>query len=288
MFFGFYKNNYSNIIIKLLSNTSYIIIIELIRNILVKKAKYYKKSLYLLPFIISFLDLSLLVSIYNVNNYSIMNIIFTMFLPIVFKNILLTYISYSSNFENSLIYRFLIDIIPLLVPISPDLSNYLYSMINILTPIIILYFLYNIYLIKSKEITKSRFIRYHKYFLIIDSIIIVFLFLIVILTTGITRIKMYTIGSNSMKKLISKGDVVIVDQKINKIKKNNIIMFKKDGKIILHRVVELIDDDLYITKGDNNKTNDEWVVRREEVIGNYIFNIKYIGWPTILIKELLE
>ena len=44
----------------------------------------------------------------------------------------------------------------------------------------------------------------------------------------------------------------------------------------------------YRTKGDNNKDPDNWVVDSKEVIGKIIFNVKYIGYPTVVINNLLN
>lgn len=65
-----------------------------------------------------------------------------------------------------------------------------------------------------------------------------------------------------MEKTISKGDVVIVNKKYNNLKEEDIIAYNYEGKIVVHRINEIIysnkDSDMYIyTKGDANKEKEK-------------------------------
>jgi signal peptidase I len=58
---------------------------------------------------------------------------------------------------------------------------------------------------------------------------------------------------------------------------------------VIHRIekIKTIDGVRHIiTKGDNNKEVDDWVVLDEDIIGLYKFKIPYIGYPTALIHKL--
>ena len=95
-----------------------------------------------------------------------------------------------------------------------------------------------------------------------------------------------------MKPKISMGDTVIVKKvKAYDVKKGDILIFKHDNKIIIHRVIKIlnIEDKLYfVTKGDSNKKADSYVTHEDDVIGISKFKIKYIGIPTVELNKILE
>ena len=72
---------------------------------------------------------------------------------------------------------------------------------------------------------------------------------------------------------------------------DDILVFKNEGVIYIHRIVEISkkNKDITIyTKGDNNAMNDEFTTSKEEVIGVVKQKIKYIGYPTIWLSELFD
>ena len=67
---------------------------------------------------------------------------------------------------------------------------------------------------------------------------------------------------------------------INEFKKGDIITFKQDNKVISHRIVQIInkkDSKVFITKGDNNKIEDDEFVNPDQIYGKVIFSIPKIG-----------
>ena len=54
------------------------------------------------------------------------------------------------------------------------------------------------------------------------------------------RFTSLAIGSNSMAKVINKGDIVIIDKKQKDINKNDVIAYDQGGRIIVHRVVDIL------------------------------------------------
>lgn len=75
--------------------------------------------------------------------------------------------------------------------------------------------------------------------------------------------------ANNLTNQIKQYDIACFD-KLEKqdINLYDIILFKKDNKLIVHRVI-IITDDGYITKGDNNSEKDDWVVTRNQILGIY-------------------
>lgn len=75
--------------------------------------------------------------------------------------------------------------------------------------------------------------------------------------------------ANDLTNQIKQYDIVCFDKLENQdINLYDIILFKKDNKLIVHRIIE-ISEDGYITKGDNNEKRDDWVVNRNEILGIY-------------------
>ena len=73
-------------------------------------------------------------------------------------------------------------------------------------------------------------------------------------------------------------------------KKGTILYFSKDGSLIVHRIVSITQQEdgkyEFKTKGDNNNTNDNWVVTEKEVIGVGKFMVPYIGYPSVLVISI--
>ena len=72
----------------------------------------------------------------------------------------------------------------------------------------------------------------------------------------------------------------------------DILYYSKEGKLVIHRIVSInIGENEKIeikTKGDNNNAEDNWVVTEEEIIGKVKFMLPYIGYPSVLVNDLLK
>ena len=51
---------------------------------------------------------------------------------------------------------------------------------------------------------------------------------------------------------------------------------------------DLIIDQIYVTKGDNNNNVDTSLVEENQIIGKLKLNIKFIGYPTVLLQDILS
>ena len=93
--------------------------------------------------------------------------------------------------------------------------------------------------------------------------------------------KPFIVLTGSMNQEIASGDLAIVkDVDPNTLKEGDIIAFKVDNIVITHRIVEIRNDNnekKFITKGDNNSTQDEGYVKEEQIEGVYKFKIKRLG-----------
>ena len=93
--------------------------------------------------------------------------------------------------------------------------------------------------------------------------------------------KPFIVLSGSMETQISAGDVVVVKETDTEdLKKGDIIAFKEDNVVITHRIDDIVENDgkkQYITKGDNNNTQDVGYVLPEQVEGVFKFKIPRLG-----------
>ena len=92
---------------------------------------------------------------------------------------------------------------------------------------------------------------------------------------------------------INKGDAVIVMKvKSEKdFKKGDIITYEYNGKTIVHRLVEIKEENgkkKYITKGDANITEDNVDLYIDDIKGVVKLRFPYIAYPSILLSELFS
>jgi len=100
--------------------------------------------------------------------------------------------------------------------------------------------------------------------------------------------KPFIILSGSMESEIMPGDIAIVKEVDTKsLKVGDVIAFKNDDLVITHRIKEIKTQDgktKYITKGDNNNTNDFDAVTPDQVEGIYVLRIPNLGNLAIFIQ----
>ncbi len=88
--------------------------------------------------------------------------------------------------------------------------------------------------------------------------------------------------SGSMEPALYRGDVVIISA-LDEIGSNDIVVFKKNSEIIVHRVVELRPDG-FKTKGDKNPLADYSIVKKQDVLGKAVFVIPKIGHVNLFVS----
>lgn len=105
----------------------------------------------------------------------------------------------------------------------------------------------------------------------------------------------YTVLSGSMEPKFYPGDIVVVKHKDKiDIKLNDIVTYKdSDGVVITHRIIEETPQG-YITKGDNNNTEDADILTKDNIIGEVKFSIPKIGYimnflskPAVVAVEMI-
>ena len=295
-FTGFFYTTYSKSIMGIIKNVSlsalFIVVEEVLREKIVKNGDLYKWSVYLVPFIFSLIEIPLVFNFHNITtNKDMLDVLISVVLPYLSKNIFLTYAVFKSNKISTLIYQMVMQLPVYVLPIFPNLGDYFTTIFNVLLPILLLVLSINIMTIKREKVENSRtIIKERTIRLIITLSLSALMIGMVYITSGVFRFYGLAIGSESMTGTINKGDIVIIDQKECKVEKGKVIAFQEQGKIIVHRVERVIDEKqgLYKTKGDFNNAEDGWILDKRNVIGEVKFTIKFLGWPTVALSELIN
>lgn len=213
-----------------------------------------------------------------------------MILGNISKNIFLTIQCVHTGYRNNIIYRLIMEGYIYVVPLTPSLGPYVSTVMEIFIPVICAFVVYNS--VKKEKLDKP--VRFNKKNYI-ASVLFVTVIIVVMSNSGFFKIQNLTIGSNSMKPYMAKGDVIIIEKlkgkELEELKKDDILVFRYDNKIISHRIKNIINREnqfYFVTKGDNNDQKDNNLVKEEDVIGIVRYRIKYIGLPSVWIQDMFS
>lgn len=296
--FGYERSPYSHEVIAILKNLwtfiSVIVFQEFTRYQLVKlspkRIGYY--ALITALFIIAEIDFWNFSSNFS-NNVEFFKYMSQTIVPLIVTNCLFTYLSIMSANLPATIYRCLLMLMTILLPIFPALNWLIKAMMEIV--LVIIASLYVNYVdIKSSRIMTRRQVKKESVVSYIPFVIV--LVVLVCFISGTFKYQPIAVLSNSMLPTFARGDAVImkkIDKKdLKKLKKGTILYYSKEGRLIVHRIVSVkhTDDGKVeaTTKGDNNNANDPWVITEDDMIGTVSFMIPYIGYPSVWVNELLK
>lgn len=295
LYIGYGKNPlYLNLLLFLKNIWYFIIPIigqEYIRNTLLKNVRDNKIFIIITIIIFIFID----IDVYSLINKSSNNImifknLFSILIPVIVSNILFTYLSLTTGFLGTLLYRLPLGIINISLPILPNTNWFYNSLSGIILPFIVFIFIKKI---NDKKIRRVRTLHKKKYivnYLIMIATLIIFTLFI----GGFFKYKPVSIMSNSMYPLIKKGDIVMIEKITDKniLKEGDIVAYILNNSIIVHRIyfVEKHNNGntLYIMKGDNNDTVDNLKVKNDQIEGIIRFFIPKLGYPSVWLNEYLK
>lgn len=294
LFFGFenspYAKDFLSIIRNLWAFISIIILQEKIRSILLNYVSKRKRYIIIITIIFILLNIDFNGFIINFSSFKLFfKYLFGTFIPICVEHVLLTYISLKCGFKSVLFFRLPIEISYFVLPIFPRLDWFISSLFIFMFYFIVFLIINHEYEVRnaSRRSKSSNPLSYIIFFIII----IVF----VIFVMGGLKYKPVAVVSNSMIPIFERGDLVIVQkivkEDIHKLKINDIIEYRIDNHIVVHRIVKIeeVKGKLYFqTKGDNNNTVDTEYVEEENILGKVKLTIPKIGYPTVWLTELFN
>ena len=272
-----------------------IIFKEHLRNSLLTKSGDNKFLIIYSVILFIMIDILPALSILNMSNMHDV-FIFTalVLLPSITVNAVATYINIKVGYMPVIIYLLIFSLYQYVVPIVPNPSEYLKAIIDFILPILILFKvrkIVNKYYDEDEEIDRN----YKKSSIILLIIPIILTIIIIYFVSGYFRYYALAIASGSMHPVFDRGSVVVTEQvndkydNYNKLKEGEIIAFKAEKNIVVHRLIRIVnigDEVYYYTKGDANEEEDNYLIKKENIIGIVRFKIPYIGYPTVLFSEI--
>lgn len=238
------------------------------------------------------------IDFWNFSSHLVDNVEFFKFMsktiiPLFVSNCLFTYLSVTSGNISSTLYRGVLALMIYLLPIYPSINWLIESMMKIVLVIVVALYVNYVDMKASRVVTRRQLKRESLASYIPYVIVLV---VVVCFVGGIFKYQPIAVLSNSMVPEFARGDAVIIEkiskEDLKKLKKGNIIYFSKDSNLIIHRIVSIkkLDDGTVEvkTKGDNNNASDNWIVTDKEIIGVGKFMVPYIGYPSVLVSELLK
>ena len=299
LFIGFNRNvyilNYSNLIHNILPYLVLIVISEVLRYQISRKGDGSVLSHVLVTAVLICVDLTMFLTTYDLNSGDgQIKYICAVAMPSLFKNIVLLYFTRNGGIYPSLVYRLLLDLKLVVLPIFPAFGLYFDCIIYTILPMLMA-FIIRLHLsqfknnddqVKIKGLTLYNYLIYFGLFTIVLTINV--------LVSCSFKYNMIAIGSGSMQPKINKGDAIVYEKfdGKNMPKLGQILVFHKNDRTVVHRIIEIVDisdtEKIYYTKGDNNDTPDGYPIETKDILGVVKTRIRYIGIPSVILGELIK
>ena len=291
---GYSYNVYSTSFIGILRNIIVIVVPLLFREEVRSRFLFLNKKKFGIFFItLLFIVLELFSSTFFTysNNEELFINFFSVFLPIVLENILLTYLAYIGI--RSTVYAYFIPMLisRYFIPITLDVDWFFVLLFQLILVVVIFYVSFNEYLWKEKRIYSYKTNKTNSVVYLFGVVLIVSFGLFV---AGVFKYRPVAILTYSMEPIFTRGDAVIVekldDEEKNKLKKGDIIQYQVDKTVVVHRIIKVKKEDnkkVYILKGDNNNAKDPKPVYMEQIMGKVLFSIPKVGYPSVWLSEFL-
>ena len=292
---GFLRNSYSlkpaAIINNIFAPIAIIIAIELLRYVFLMGNEKNKKSICLFTIILIIFEI--LTNFKSVNIYdleALFKLFTTIILPITIKSSVFSYITLNSGYRPALIYRLIMDIYVYVMPIIPNLGDYITSMIGVCMPFIL--YLYTLRIV-NEYYNGVEYVFERSSFRITDIPVLAFITVLICLISGYFPHFMLGIATISMTPKINKGDAIIAHKikKPDELEIGQVIVYTNSKKNIVHRIVDIEKRDnktYYITQGDANPTKDNVDLEFKDIKGIVDFKIPVIAYPSIYFSEKLK
>lgn len=299
---GFMKNAYSLRLSSIVKNAFLpvlsMIALELFRYIFVSANKDSKETIIYVTIAAILLDIVL-------NYYGIQGSLAAIFvyltvkvLPIIFKNIVMTYLTYQVGFHPCVLYVIPVSLFKYVLPYIPNLGNYLYSVIDISLPSLI--YIFTSKAIRDELSEKESLWEYIKIYVFIIPITIIFS-VVIGLVSGIFNYHLIGINTSAVSPKIKRGDAVMIYKNIKyeTYKEGDIIVYKSNNKMVIDEIAKKDKDEngnvsLYVMDDITIKENDEVdykykYIGKDILVGRYDnFKIAKIAYPTIWFNDFIK
>lgn len=292
LIFGYENSPYKHDVINLLKNVEGlllpVVLLQYVRFCLITNVNKKQINYIFITIIFCFLDINFKDLIANIFTLSgIIKYGFGVILPLIIRNVLITYLMITTGLRAAIIYQSFLQLINILLPIFPKLNWFATGLISVLLSFMIL--------LSINKYIERKVYHYKKYNPLKRIPLYLILIILILFFYGKFKYQPVAIMSNSMVPVFRLGDAVIIekinDKNIKDIKVGTIIIYNLDNAAIVHRVIKIINvggEEEYITKGDNNTSPDSKSVSKSQLIGLEKFSIPKIGYPSVLLQSLIN
>lgn len=278
---------YSGLIKYIFPTIATIILKEYLRYVTLVKIDNNKKLLILTLILFIFFDISTAIYYGNfVNASSIFKFCALIILPSISTNVMCTILSRKIGYRPLLLYLLIMNLYYYFIPIIPNPSEYLSSIIQFVIPLILLLKIYKYIRVEEDEIVSRN---YNKKYILLLITPIILVSIMAYFVSGYFYYEAIAVASGSMYPHISKGDVVIIEKNTDDLKIGDVIAYKYNDIVIVHRLVKITSDSknmYFYTKGDSNNMIDNYPIPIKNIIGVVNAKIPYIGIPTVWLNSL--
>lgn len=301
LYFGFVRSKILfslNTVFNLILPISIVIIIsEILRSVLLsqdinfminKKEKNFSPVLTFI--ILVLIDILMYTGSVDFNNLdSVLTMVGFVLFSSIANNLLFNFISVRYDYKGIIIFKLMINLYMYFIPIIPDVYMFMMSFFKML-------FAYIIYIVIDKLFSKNDFVisYFDKRRLFVgNTILMMFAVFLIMLVSCQFKYGIMVIGSESMMGTLNKGDMVLFKSynSDDEISEGQVIIFNYNNIKTVHRVVKILNVNginRYYTKGDANKHADDGYITKEDIQGIVKFDIRYLGYPTLFLKEMFE
>ena len=294
-YFGLVKSGYGirpAIILDFILPIAIIIVsVELIRHVLCVQGERWGK---VFAFFISLTsDILICATIPSITNMAtFMDVVALTFFPGILANLLYNYLSVRYGFLPNIIYKAFTVWAFYLIPYASAISDSLLGFVNLLFPIAIFLFVDSLYEKKRRYALGNASVFRKIYSKVLTVVVLIIMLGTVMLVSNQFTYGAYVIATPSMTGELNQGDVALYrNLDDNPVNEGDVIVFEKDGTVIVHRVVDIQTINSitrYYTKGDANEDMDAGFIYRSNIIGHVNYKIPYVGFPTIWIRNLFK
>ncbi|WFO74774.1 signal peptidase I [Desulfurococcaceae archaeon MEX13E-LK6-19] len=280
-------------IVYIVYRISYVISLEVLRNIFIKKMSYlWINQRFLL--LVSLATTLLSVSLSKLEGLEIKDIPELMVL--FSQNLILTIIAWRYGFKAQLFFSIPYTTMIKLVPIMPDLTGVIRWLLLVFISLLqaSIFYVYNVVERKTSigidQVTGSFYkAKISKFVNIVNKILLIGA--IIFMVGFFVGYRAIVVASNSMQPTLSRGDIVVININDLDANKGDVIVFIVGNKMIIHRVIASYQrngEQMYITQGDANDAPDPWVLKKENIVGKQVFTIPHMGYPSLLFSGIFE
>lgn len=293
---GFGRSPYSHTPIGVISNfcmvASVLVGRELMRSYIIHSFEREKRWLILVSLLMTVISLRVSTIANSLGNErDLLITVAQVVLPELGNNVVATCLALYGGAMAAIIYLGTLEGIKYLSPILPNLNWLAIGVISMMIPVILVDYISRAYKRMNKEM-KERHMKEKN--ILIDYIVIALAVIIIWFGMGVFSVYSSVIVTGSMQPEISPGDVVIIQrlttkEEFKKLQTGDIIEYERDGVFIVHRIVEIIEENgqlSYKMKGDNNFEMDRGLIKQTEVKGKVKSVIPEIGWLILWVKQI--